>query len=87
MKLHQNPSFRKVVLPWYDSDLFCIVISIFMAMVFFFSSIGIRVALENEEYQGHNWVPLVLMVLSGVVLATNVIRVLIRMVRRRTEEK
>lgn len=87
MKLHQNPSFRKVVLPWYDSDLFCIVISIFMAMVFFFSGIGIRVALENAEYQGHDWVPLVLMVLSGVVLATNVIRVLIRMVRRRTEGK
>jgi hypothetical protein len=87
MKLHQNPSFRKVVIPWYDSDLFCIVISIFMAMVFFFSGIGIRVALENEEYQGHDWVPLVLMVFSGVVLATNVIRVLIRMVRRRTEEK
>lgn len=87
MKLHQNPSFRKVVIPWYDSDLFCIVICIFMALVFLFSGIGVRVALEYEAHQEHGWVPLVLMVLSGIVLATNVIRVLTRMVRRRAEEK
>ena len=86
MKLHQNPSFRKVVIPWYDSDLFCIVICICMAVVFLFSGVGVRVALEHEKYQEHGWVPLVLMVLSGIVLATNVIRVLIRMVRRREEK-
>jgi len=87
MKLTQNPSFRKVLLPWYDSDLFCIMISIFMALVFGFSGVGFRVALEQDEYQGHCWVPLVLMVLSGIVLATNLIRVLTRMVRRRSEEQ
>ncbi|MBN1841546.1 MAG: hypothetical protein JW883_04580 [Deltaproteobacteria bacterium] len=87
MRLHQNPSFRKVVIPWYDSDVFCIVISVFMALIFLFSKIGLRFALEHEEYQRHGWVPLVLMVLSGIVLATNLIRILTRMVRRRAEEK
>jgi hypothetical protein len=87
MKLDQNPSFRRVLLPWYDSDLFCIIISIFMALVFGFSGVGFRVALEQDEYQGHCWVPLVLMVLSGIVLAINLIRVLTRMVRRRGEEQ
>jgi uncharacterized membrane protein YcjF (UPF0283 family) len=87
MKLDQNPSFRKVLLPWYDSDLFCIIISIFMALVFGFSGVGFRVALEQDEYQGHCWVPLVLMALSGIVLAINLIRVLTRMVRRRGEEQ
>lgn len=86
MKLDQNPSFRKVLLPWYDSDLFCMIISIFMALVFGFSGVGFRVALEQDEYQGRCWVPLVLMVLSGIVLAINLIRVLTRMVRRRGEE-
>lgn len=87
MKLDQNPSFRKVLLPWYDSDLFCIILSVFMALVFAFSGVGFRVALEQEEYQGHCWVPLALMVLSGILLAINLIRVLTRMVRRRGEEQ
>jgi uncharacterized membrane protein len=87
MKLDQNPSFRKVLIPWYDSDLFCIIISVFMALVFGFSRVGFRVALEQEEYQGHCWVPLVLMVLSGIVLAINLIRVLTRLARRRGEEQ
>jgi len=87
MKLDQNPSFRKVLLPWYDSDLFCIIISVFMALVFGFSGVGFRVALEQDEYQGHCWVPLALMALSGIVLAINLIRVLTRMVRRRGEEQ
>jgi hypothetical protein len=45
------------------------------------------VALEHDEFQGHSWVPLVLMVLSGIVLAINLIRVLTRMVRRRGGEQ
>jgi uncharacterized membrane protein len=86
MKLDQNPFFRKAVIPWHDSDLFCILICIFMTFVFLFSKVGFRLALENARYQEHAWVPLVLMVLSGIVLASNLIRLSIRMVRRRVTE-
>ncbi|NVM57090.1 MAG: hypothetical protein HWN51_03090 [Desulfobacterales bacterium] len=58
-----------------------------MALVFYFSKIGVGGALEHEEYQGHCWLPLLLMVLSGIALATNVIRILTRMLRRRAEEE
>ena len=86
MKLDQNPSFRKVVVPWHQSDLFCIVMSVFMALVFLFSRVGLQLAARHEEFQGYGWVPQVLMVLSGIVLATNLIRILTRMVRRQSEE-
>ncbi len=86
MKLDQNPFFRKTVIPWYDSDLFYITICIFMTIVFLFSKVGIRLALEHARYQEHAWVPLVLMVFSGIVLASSLIRLSIRMVRRRMTE-
>jgi hypothetical protein len=86
MKLHQNPSFRKVVIPWHDSDLFCIVISVIMAVIFSFGRIGLRLATDMEAYHRYGWVPILLMVLSGAVLSANIIRILIRMVRRRSED-
>ena len=86
MKLAQNPSFRKIVVPWHDSDLFCIVVSVFMVIAFSFGRVGLRLATESEKYHGYSWLPVVLMVLSGIVLATNLVRVLTRMVRRRSEE-
>ncbi|NVL90076.1 MAG: hypothetical protein HWN69_03630 [Desulfobacterales bacterium] len=86
MKLHKNPSFRKVIIPWYDSDLFCLVISICAAFVFYFSTAGISLALENDPYRHYCWVPIVLMLFSGILLATNLFRILSRMVSRSTEE-
>jgi len=87
MKLHKNPLFRKVITPWYDSDLFCLIISIFAAYVFYFSTVGISVALEHHQYERYCWVPITLMSLSGILLVTNLFRILSRMVSRSTEEE
>ena len=87
MKLSKGPTFRKVVIPWYDSDLFCLVISICFALVFYFSTVGINVALEHEQYQRYCWVPITLMSLSGILLVTNLFRILSRMVNRSTEDE
>ena len=87
MPRRQRPSFRKVVIPWYDSALFCLVISVFMGLIFCFSIVGVGVALEHEEYQGYCWLPLVLTVLSGVVLAANLVRLLTEILKRRIEEE
>jgi hypothetical protein len=87
MRLDHNPFFRKVVIPWHDSDLFCMIMSVLMALVFSFSRVGIRIASEVEDYHSHGWVPMLLMILSGIVLAANIIRILTRMVRRRDEEE
>jgi hypothetical protein len=63
------------------------VISVLMALVFSFSRVGLRIASEVENYHTHGWVPLLLIILSGIVLATNIIRILTRMIGRRAEEE
>ncbi len=85
MKTQQNPSFRKVFSPWHESDLFCLAISLFAALVFYFSLVGVSVALESDAYQTHCWVPIALMLLSGSLLAINLFRVLRRMTSRPAE--
>ena len=87
MRLRKKPSFRKVVKPWYDSDPFCIAISILMALVFFFSMLGVGVALKHAQYQRHWWLPLELGILSGILLATNLIRILTRVIKRHMEKE
>jgi len=87
MKLNKSPLFRRVIIPWYDSGFFCLVISIFAAYVYYFSIIGISVALEHQQYQHYRWVPLTLMFLSGVLLVANLFRLVSRIVKRSTEEE
>jgi len=86
MKLQKSPSFRKVAIPWYDSAPFCLTISTFAAFVFYFSLAGIGIVLENPAYSRHCWVPATLVLLSGIVLVTNLFRLLSRIVNRPEEE-
>ena len=62
----QNPLFRKVILPWYDTDAACILTGVFLLAVFCFSLAGISVALEMPESGKYIWVPGALLVLSVV---------------------
>ncbi|OEU47333.1 MAG: hypothetical protein BA872_07330 [Desulfobacterales bacterium C00003060] len=78
---------QKAATLWYDSDLFCLIVSIFAALVYYFSIAGIRVAMEHHQYQHHCWVPITLMSLSGILLVVNLFRILIRMINRSTEEE
>jgi uncharacterized membrane protein len=86
MKLQKSPSFRKPPAPWHDSDPFCLIISIFAAAVFYFSLAGMSVALENHAYQRHCWVPITLLLLSGILLTINLLRILNRMANRFAKE-
>jgi hypothetical protein len=61
--------------------------SIFAALVFYFSLAGVSVSLENPMYQRHCWVPITLMFMSGIILATSLFRMLRRIVERPTEEQ
>lgn len=79
MRLDQNPVFRKIIVPWYDSDTACYLLIVFMIFVIFFGMTGISVCCETPEYQEHIWVPLVLVLLSGGVF----ISASIRMIKRR----
>jgi hypothetical protein len=79
MRLDPNPSFRKIIAPWYDSDALCYAVIALMLVVFFFGLAGISVARSQPSFSGHIWVPLLLSALSLWVIVTT----FLRLVRRR----
>lgn len=82
MRIDQNPLFRKAIIPWYDSEAVCIVVIVFMMIVFFFGVVGISVARENSEYHGYVWIAVLLVVMSAAVIFSTIIRLIKRHARR-----
>lgn len=70
--------FRKVIVPWYDSETACFIVIVLMAFVFMFGFAGAAVARENAAYQEYIWVPVILMVMSGWVIVSTTIRLIKR---------
>ena len=78
MPLDQNPLFRKVILPWYDSEKACYIVVVFMFSVLLFAIAGISLASEKTEYNEHIWVPVLLLVMSAGVIVSISIRLIKR---------
>ena len=78
MKLDQTPSFRKVIIPWYDSDRVCWIVVGLMTALAIFSTVGIFTALEDPRYHNFFWLPLLLLLLSTGIATSTLIRVLRR---------
>ena len=70
--------FRKVIVPWYDSETACFIVIVLMALVFMFGFAGASAARENAAYQEYIWVPVLLMVMSGWVIVSTTIRLVKR---------
>jgi len=85
MRLEKNPVFRKVIVPWYDSETLCFILIFLMFLVFLFSVEGILVASEKIEYLGCVWVPILLVVMSGTVIISITIRLARRYFKRFSE--
>ena len=83
MRLDPNPMFRKVIVPWYDSETACLVVIVLMAFVFLFGLAGTAVAHENAAYQEYIWVPVLLMVMSGGVIISTTLRLVKRYINYR----
>ena len=82
MRIDENPLFRKVPVPWYDSTLACVLVVAAMVAIIFFSLTGMVVAFEQTEYQGYFWMPLAVLVLALLVLLTTLARLLRRHLAR-----
>ena len=79
MRLDQrNPVYRKVIVPWWDSEVACLLVIIFMFIVFLFGMMGISVAHESLEYRPFVWVPVTVVVLSAFVILSTTIRLIRR---------
>jgi hypothetical protein len=82
MRIDQNPLFRKVIVPWYDSESACYIVIFFMVLVFLFGFAGISATRENPAYHEHVWVPVLLVLMSGGVIISTTIRLIKRYSRR-----
>ena len=78
MKLDQNPVFRKIIVPWYDSGPLCGIVLAVMVAVFLFALTGIDVIQARPEYHQHIWIPVLLVVMSGLVAVS----ISLRLIRR-----
>ena len=82
MRLDQYPVFRRVIVPWYDSEMACLILIVLMSLVFILGFAGLSVAQENEIFQGYLWVPVLVMLLSGIVVASITVRLIKRYLHR-----
>ncbi len=74
-----EPVFRKIIPPWYDSDLICIILIISMIFAIMFGLAGFSVAQSKKEYFEFIWVPSLIVLLGGFVFLS----VSIRLIRRK----
>ncbi|MEA3230877.1 MAG: hypothetical protein U9Q05_03870 [Thermodesulfobacteriota bacterium] len=82
VKLDRQSVSRKTIIPWYDSESACLVIIILMFFVFMFGYIGLSLARETSVYQGHSWMPILLMAASGIIILSITIRLIRRYIAR-----
>jgi uncharacterized membrane protein len=74
MLYDQNPVHRKLIIPWYDSQTACLIVLVFMLLVFLFAGMGISVAGESMAFRNMIWLPILLLILSGSVIILTSIR-------------
>jgi len=54
-----------------------------MFFVFMFGYIGLTLARGTSVYQGHSWIPILLMAASGLIILSITIRLIRRYIARR----
>ncbi len=74
--MDQNPVFRKMMVSWYDSEITCYIITIFMILVLLFGIAGVSVVLDTPEYTDYIWVPVVLIVFCTYIIFSMIFRLL-----------
>ena len=78
MKLDQPPIYRKLMVPWYDSEIMCLLAIIFLFPVALFGVVGINVANSTQQYQAYLWMPVLLTMLSAGVIFSMTVRLIRR---------
>lgn len=78
MLSEKSPVFRKLVIPWYQSKTAYILTIGFMLVVFLVGLVGISVTREFDAYNGYIWLPAILVILSGCLIITNIMRLIRR---------
>ena len=75
---HKNPMYRKVIVPWWDSEIACLLVIASMFVVFLFGMMGVSVAHGSIEYRPFVWVPVLVVLLSAFVILSTTVRLILR---------
>ena len=78
MPSEKSPVFRKPIIPWYQSKTAYSLTIAFMLVVFLVGLVGISVTREYDAYNVYIWIPALLVILSGCLIITNIIRLIRR---------
>lgn len=82
MRYDERPVHRKLIVPWYDSRLTCLVVILSMLLVFLFALSGISAAGESPIRNKVIWLPILLMGLSASVIVSTTVRLFKRLKHR-----
>ena len=78
MQHDQDPVFRKIIVPWYDSDIVCSVSALAMVVIFLFALRGLNLALQIADTPAFIWMPLILAGMSLCAFFSLIARLLNR---------
>ena len=85
MRLDEKPLFKKAPVPWYETERACFLLIIAMFILFLFGFAGVSVAYENAEYGEYLPMPVLLIILSGTIIVSTVVRLIRRYIERLSE--
>lgn len=88
MQLEENnPLHRKTIVPWYDTEPWCLVVVVFTFAVALFALIGFQVAEKTPRYQEFAWVPALLAIMASWVIVSITVRLIRRFFLRRRRNR
>nr|HID58038.1 hypothetical protein [Desulfobacterales bacterium] len=70
---------------WNSRNLVSAIVIVLTAFIFCFGLVGVDVALSSREYREYCWVPVLLVILSGLLLIIKITRILRRILKCYTE--
>jgi hypothetical protein len=79
IQIEKSPIYRKVIIPWYDSDALCFAMIVFLIFICSFSIAGVFVALETLQFHRETWLPVLLFLLSFYVCVSASVRFVLRL--------
>ncbi len=82
MAIYQDPFFRRIIVPWYDSEIACLLVIFMMFLTFLFGVAGISVTRETAVFNRHLWIAVLVTLLSVGVLTSTTIRLMKRYLTR-----
>ncbi|KPJ79071.1 MAG: hypothetical protein AMJ54_00870 [Deltaproteobacteria bacterium SG8_13] len=82
MRYDEKPVHRKLIVPWYDNRLTCLIVILSMLVVFLFALAGISAAGESPIRHKVIWLPILLMGLSASVIISTAVRLFKRFKHR-----